>query len=127
MMGLKLARETTHRGNNAKESRPQGENSPLTARSGDAVEPVAQVVLITMVTGGAEVIVGALRTFPSDPNDGLLPTGVTHGAIMLDSCNMVITRMTKELTSTYIASTKVCSLSLSLSLSLYIYIYIIDR
>lgn len=44
-----------------------------------------------MVTGGAEVIVGALRTFPSDPNDGLLPTGVTHGAIMLDSCNMVIT------------------------------------
>ncbi len=67
-----------------------------------------------MVTGGAEVIVGALRTFPSDPNDGLLPTGVTHGAIMLDSCNMAITRMTQELASTCIASTKVCLLALSL-------------
>jgi len=44
-----------------------------------------------MVTGGAEVIVGALCAFPPDPDDGLLPTGVTHGAIVLDSCNIAIT------------------------------------
>lgn len=68
-------------------------HSPFTARGGDTVEPVAQVVLVAMVTGGAEVIVGALCTFPSDANDGLLPTGVTHGAIMLDSWNIVIKRI----------------------------------
>lgn len=85
-----------HRGNNVKKcKRPQGEkpHSPLTTRGGDAVEPVAQVVFVTMVTGGAEVIVGALCALPSDPDDGLLPTGVTHGAIVLDSCNIVITRI----------------------------------
>lgn len=84
-----------HRGNNVKEERPLGEkpHSPLTTRGGDAVEPVAQVVFVTMVTGSAEVIVGALCTFPSDPDDGLLPTGVTHGAIVLDSCNIEITRI----------------------------------
>lgn len=40
-----------------------------------------------MVTGGAEVIVGALGTFPADADDGLLPAGVTHGAVMLDTYN----------------------------------------
>lgn len=40
-----------------------------------------------MVTGGAEVIVGALGAFPADADDGLLPARVTHGAVVLDTYN----------------------------------------
>lgn len=58
---------------------------PLTAWCGDSVEPVSQVVLISMVTCGAEVIVGALSALPADTNDGLLAAGVTHGAIMFNT------------------------------------------
>lgn len=39
-----------------------------------------------MVTGGTEVVVGALGAFPADADDGLLPAGVAHGAVVLDTC-----------------------------------------
>lgn len=42
-------------------------------------------MLVSMVTGCAEVIIGALSTFPANANDGLLAAGVTHGSIMLDA------------------------------------------
>lgn len=60
-------------------------NQPLTAWGGDPVEPVSQVMLVSMVTGCTEVIIGALSTFPANTNDGLLTAGVTHGSIMLDA------------------------------------------
>ena len=60
-------------------------NSPLTAWGGDPVEPVSQVMLVSMVTGCAKVVIGALSTFPANTNDGLLTAGVTHCSIMLDA------------------------------------------
>lgn len=59
-------------------------DQPLTARGCDPVEPVSQMMLVSMVTGCTEVIIGALSTFPANTNDRLLTAGVTHGSIMLD-------------------------------------------
>lgn len=56
---------------------------PFTADGGDAVEAVSGVVLVTVVAHRAQVIVAALSTLPTDAKDGLLPAGVTHGALML--------------------------------------------
>lgn len=58
---------------------------PLTAWGGDPVESVSQVMLVSMVTGCTKVIICTLGTFPSNTNDGLLTTGVTHGSIMFDT------------------------------------------
>lgn len=44
---------------------------------------MTKVMLVSMVTGGAQVIVGALCTLPADADDRLLAAGVTHGAIVL--------------------------------------------
>lgn len=60
-------------------------NQPLAAWGGDPVEPVSQVMLVSMVTGCAEVVIGALCTFPANTDDGLLTAGVTHSSIMLDA------------------------------------------
>lgn len=43
------------------------------------------MVLVSMVTGGAEVVVRALGALPADADDGLLPAGVAHGAVVLDT------------------------------------------
>lgn len=51
-------------------------------------------MFVTMVTGGAEVVIGALSTFPANANDGLLTAGVTHRSVMLDACG---TRSVDEL------------------------------
>lgn len=59
---------------------------PLTAWSGYSVEPVAQVVFITVVAVGAEVKIIALGTFEPDAENWLLPTGITHGAVMFHPC-----------------------------------------
>lgn len=61
------------------------QDKPLAAWGGDPVESVSQVMLVSMVTGCAEVIIGALGTFPANPNDWLLTTGVTHGSVMFDT------------------------------------------
>lgn len=66
-------------------SRGSGQYSPLATRGSDPVEAMSQVVLVSMVTGGAEVIVVAFSTLPADPDDRLLTTGVAHGAVMLDT------------------------------------------
>ena len=39
---------------------------PLTAHYGDPVESVPEVVLVSVITDGAEVIVGALGTLPPE-------------------------------------------------------------
>lgn len=59
--------------------------SPLAARGGDPVEAVSQVMLVSMVTGCAEVVIGALGAFPANADDGLLTAGVTHGSVVLDA------------------------------------------
>lgn len=59
---------------------------PLTADGGDAVEAVSGVVLVAVVTHGAEVVVAALGTLPADAEDGLLAAGVTHRALVLHTC-----------------------------------------
>lgn len=60
-------------------------DQPLTARGGDPVESVSQMMLVSMVTGCTKVIICTLSTFPPNTNDGLLTTGVTHGSIVLDT------------------------------------------
>lgn len=60
-------------------------NQPFTAWGSDPVEPVPEMMLVSMVTCCAEVIIGALCTFPANTNNGLLTAGVTHGSIMLDA------------------------------------------
>lgn len=42
-------------------------------------------MLVSVVTGGTEVIVGALRTLPADTDDRLLAAGVAHSTVMLDT------------------------------------------
>jgi hypothetical protein len=61
---------------------------PLTARSGNSIEPVPQVVFITMVAVGAEVEIIALGTFEPDTENWLLPTGVTHRAVVFHPCEL---------------------------------------
>lgn len=46
---------------------------------------MSQVMLVSMVTGCAKVIIGALSTFPANANDGLLTAGVTHGSIVFNA------------------------------------------
>lgn len=62
-----------------------GVDQPLAAWGGDPVESVSQMMFVSMVTGCTKVIICTLSTFPSNTNDGLLATGVTHGSIMLDT------------------------------------------
>lgn len=38
-----------------------------------------------MITNSAQIIIGALCTFPSNANDWLLAAGITHSSIMLDA------------------------------------------
>ena len=61
---------------------------PLTARSGYSIEPVPQVVFITMVAVGAKVKIIALGTFEPDTENWLLPTGVTHRAVVFSPCEV---------------------------------------
>lgn len=63
----------------------QQRSSPLTSRRGDAEEAMPQLVLVSVVAHGAEVVVGTLGTLPADAEDGLLPAGVAHGALVLDA------------------------------------------
>lgn len=51
---------------------------PLAANRVYPVEPMSQMVLVAVITDGAEVIVGALGTLPPYAENGLLPASVTH-------------------------------------------------
>lgn len=46
---------------------------------------MSQVMLVSMVTNGTQVIVWAFRTFPSDSVNGLHSAEVTHSPIMLNT------------------------------------------
>uniref|UniRef100_A0A6B0UQ71 Uncharacterized protein n=1 Tax=Ixodes ricinus TaxID=34613 RepID=A0A6B0UQ71_IXORI len=49
-----------------------------------------QLVLVSVVAHGAEVVVGTLGALPADAEDGLLPAGVAHGALVLDACRSAV-------------------------------------
>lgn len=61
------------------------EKGALAARSSDAVKAVAQLVLVSVVAHGAEVVIAAFGAFPADSEDGLLATSVAHGAFVFDT------------------------------------------
>lgn len=42
-------------------------------------------MFVPMIANCAQVIICAFSTFPSDTNDGLLSTSITHSPIMLDT------------------------------------------
>lgn len=44
-----------------------------------------QVMLVGVITNGAEVVVIAFGAFPPDPEDWLLSARITHSTVMLNS------------------------------------------
>lgn len=60
-------------------------------------------MFISMITNGAQVIICALCTFPSNANDRLLATSITHSSIMLDAYGN--SHMPRLLSNTYLHTT----------------------
>ena len=56
-----------------------------------------------MITNSAQIIIGALCTFPSNANDWLLAAGITHSSIMLDAYKN--NHMFMSLSNTYLCTT----------------------
>lgn len=52
-------------------------------------------MLVPVIANCAQVIIRAFSTFPSDANDRLLSTSITHSPIMLDTCGRKTKRKKK--------------------------------
>jgi hypothetical protein len=66
-------------------------------------------MFISMITNSAQIIIGALCTFPSNANDWLLAAGITHSSIMLDACgdnSMLMSRSNTYVYTTVLGKTQ---------------------
>jgi len=64
----------------------QLKNLPFTTRCSNTIETMTEMMLVSMVADGTQVIISTLCTFPTNSKYWLLTTCITHCTIMFYTC-----------------------------------------